>query len=40
METMRLRFGVPVGWSDHTVGIDISLAWVARGADIWKNTLL
>ena len=33
METMRLRFGVPVGWSDHTVGIDISLASVALGAD-------
>ena len=33
METLRSRFGVPVGWSDHTVGFDISLAAVALGAD-------
>src|SRR5205823_9007094 len=29
METMRRAFGVPVGWSDHTLGLDISLAAVA-----------
>jgi N-acetylneuraminate synthase len=34
METMRAEFGVPVGWSDHTQGIDISLAAVALGATI------
>jgi len=37
METMRSRFGVPVGWSDHTVGIDISVAAVALGADILEK---
>ena len=29
---MEAAFGVPVGWSDHTEGIDISLAAVAAGA--------
>lgn len=33
METLRSRFRVPVGWSDHTVGTDISLAAVALGAE-------
>lgn len=33
MTTLRSRFEVPVGWSDHTVGIDISLASVALGAE-------
>ena len=37
METMRKRFGVPVGWSDHTVGIDISVAAVALGADVLEK---
>jgi len=32
MDTMRREFGVPVGYSDHTRGIDISLAAVALGA--------
>lgn len=32
MDTLRSRFDVPVGWSDHTTGIDISLAAVALGA--------
>ena len=32
MEALRSRFGVPVGWSDHTVGFDISLAAVALGS--------
>ena len=34
MDTMAAAFGLPVGYSDHTQGIDISLAAVARGAVI------
>jgi len=34
METLRARFGVPVGLSDHTAGLAVSLAAVARGAAI------
>jgi N,N'-diacetyllegionaminate synthase len=34
MDSMRKAFGVPVGWSDHTLGSHISLAAVARGASI------
>jgi N,N'-diacetyllegionaminate synthase len=33
IETLRSRFGVPVGWSDHTEGFDISVAAVALGAN-------
>jgi len=32
MDTLRSMFGVPVGFSDHTLGITIPLAAVARGA--------
>lgn len=32
METMRRAFGVPVGLSDHTLGIHIGVAAVAMGA--------
>lgn len=32
MQTMRSAFDVPVGFSDHTEGIDVSLAAVALGA--------
>tara|TARA_B100000315_G_scaffold258428_1_gene310478 strand:- start:863 stop:1900 length:1038 start_codon:yes stop_codon:yes gene_type:complete len=32
METMRNEFGFPVGYSDHTPGIEVSLAAVALGA--------
>lgn len=32
MATMRERFHVPVGYSDHTVGIEVALAAVALGA--------
>lgn len=34
METIRRAFGVPVGLSDHTEGIHISVAAVAMGASI------
>jgi N,N'-diacetyllegionaminate synthase len=34
MATMRDAFGVPVGWSDHTLGIGVSVAAVAAGADL------
>jgi N-acetylneuraminate synthase len=32
MATMRERFQVPVGYSDHTLGIEVALAAVALGA--------
>ncbi len=32
METMRQAFGVPVGYSDHTLGIEVPIAAVAMGA--------
>ncbi len=32
METMARAFGLPVGYSDHTLGSAVSLAAVARGA--------
>lgn len=32
MDTLAEIFGLPVGYSDHTLGIDVSLAAVARGA--------
>lgn len=34
METLRKEFGCPVGYSDHTQGIEIDLAAVAMGATI------
>lgn len=34
MDTMVQAFGLPVGWSDHSVGAAISWAAVARGARI------
>jgi N-acetylneuraminate synthase/N,N'-diacetyllegionaminate synthase len=37
METMRSAFGAPVGWSDHTDGIDISIAAVALGANLLEK---
>lgn len=32
MDTMATAFGLPVGYSDHTLGIHVALAAVARGA--------
>lgn len=34
MQTIRERLGVAVGYSDHTLGIEISLAAVAMGATV------
>ena len=34
MQTMRDKFDLPVGYSDHTEGIEASIAAVALGADI------
>ena len=34
MQTMRESFGLPVGYSDHTIGIEVALAAVALGACI------
>lgn len=34
MQTMREALGVPVGYSDHTLGINVSLAAVAMGATV------
>lgn len=34
MDTLRDRFGIPVGWSDHTEGIWVSVAAIARGATV------
>ena len=34
METLATEFGVPVGYSDHTLGSTVSLAAVARGARV------
>jgi N-acetylneuraminate synthase len=33
MDTLRFAFGLPVGLSDHSMGIEIPLAAVARGAE-------
>ncbi|CAG0990656.1 partial N-acetylneuraminate synthase, partial [Anaerolineae bacterium] len=34
MDTMAVAFGLPVGYSDHTHGLEVSLAAVARGATV------
>jgi len=34
LETMRRSFGVPVGYSDHTLGIEVAVAAVALGATV------
>jgi len=37
METMARAFGKPVGWSDHTEGLETSLAAVALGACVLEK---
>ncbi|HZO39647.1 MAG TPA: N-acetylneuraminate synthase [Methylomirabilota bacterium] len=39
MDALRDRFGRPVGLSDHTLGLEIALAAVARGAAIVEKHL-
>lgn len=34
IDTLRMSFGLPVGLSDHTLGIHVAVAAVARGATI------
>jgi N-acetylneuraminate synthase len=34
MDTLREAFGLPVGYSDHTTGIEVAIAAVARGATV------
>ena len=34
MQTLKRAFGLPVGYSDHTLGIDIAIAAVALGAEV------
>jgi N-acetylneuraminate synthase len=34
IDTMAQAFGLPVGYSDHTLGIEVALAAVARGATV------
>ena len=34
MKTMEMAFGLPVGYSDHTMGIDVPIAAVALGAKV------
>ncbi len=34
MDTLRAAFGLPVGYSDHTTGIEMPIAAVARGASV------
>ena len=39
MQTMRDEFGVPVGYSDHTLGVEVALAAVALGACVIEKHL-
>lgn len=39
MATMRDAFGLPVGYSDHTLGIDVSVAAAALGACVIEKHL-
>ncbi|HET6403742.1 MAG TPA: N-acetylneuraminate synthase [Candidatus Thermoplasmatota archaeon] len=37
MDTLRTAFAVPVGFSDHTQGVEVALAAVARGAALLEK---
>lgn len=39
MATMRVAFEVPVGFSDHTLGVEVTLAAVAMGAELIEKHL-
>ena len=39
MDTLRRAFAVPVGWSDHTPGIELAVAAAALGASIVEKHL-
>jgi N,N'-diacetyllegionaminate synthase len=39
MQTLRCAFGLPVGYSDHTAGIDIAIAAAALGAEVIEKHL-
>lgn len=39
MDTLAAAFGLPVGWSDHTLGDTVTIAAVARGARIVEKHL-
>jgi N-acetylneuraminate synthase/N,N'-diacetyllegionaminate synthase len=39
MDSLASRFGCPVGFSDHTLGIDVAVAAAARGAAIIEKHL-
>lgn len=39
IRTMRERFRVPVGWSDHTIGVVTALGAVALGASVLEKHL-
>jgi len=39
MDSLAARFGCPVGFSDHTLGIEVAVAAVARGAVIIEKHL-
>jgi N,N'-diacetyllegionaminate synthase len=39
MATLRDRFGVPCGWSDHTMGLTLSVASAALGAEVFEKHL-
>jgi N,N'-diacetyllegionaminate synthase len=37
MDTLAAAFGYPIGYSDHTLGQDVALASVARGASVLEK---
>jgi len=39
MQTLKSAFGLPVGYSDHTSGIEIAIAAVALGAEVIEKHL-